>query len=367
MPFDGSGNFNRVMDWTNDAAAAIKIRADRHDQNDDDIAAGLSNTITKDGQSQPTANIPMNGKKLVNLGAPTVATDAATKAYVDTQDGLNAPKASPIFTGKVTLPTGSAALAPLNFPAAAAAPTSPVDGDIWADAVLGFRTRLSGATYTYGRLEANQTWSGTNTFTGAANTFGSGANGNTLLQGPAIEIGQTRTADGATYIDFHSQFPDVDFSARIIRNPGANGQLQLANNGTGGINIQPGAGSFTLNAAPILVTNLERLDLAAGFAQATFTNDGNKSGGVTYQPTPAGGNLRWVTNAGAFTWAADADASRAYTMVVFVTNSGTPGAVTFSGWTAVTGDSMNVTASSLFIVTITKVGGYKVLNIQQVA
>ena len=80
MPFDGSGNFNRVMNWVSDAAAGIKIVATRHDSEDDNLAAGLSNTLTKDGQSQPTANIPMNGKRLTNLGAPTAATDAATKA-----------------------------------------------------------------------------------------------------------------------------------------------------------------------------------------------------------------------------------------------------------------------------------------------
>src|SRR5688572_23474819 len=83
MPFDGSDNFNRVMNWVSDAAAAIKIVATRHDQEDDNFASGLSNTLTKDGQSQPTANIPMNGKRLINLGAPVNPADAATKAYAD--------------------------------------------------------------------------------------------------------------------------------------------------------------------------------------------------------------------------------------------------------------------------------------------
>lgn len=83
MPFDGSGNFNRVMNWVADAAAAIKIRADRHDQEDDNFAAGLSNCLTKDGQTLPTANIPMNGKKIIGLATPTLATDAVNKAYAD--------------------------------------------------------------------------------------------------------------------------------------------------------------------------------------------------------------------------------------------------------------------------------------------
>jgi Chaperone of endosialidase len=83
MPFDSSGTFNRIRSWQSDAAANIKIRADYHDAHDSDLAAGLSNVLTKDGRTQPLANIPMNQKKLINLGEPTQPTDAATKNYVD--------------------------------------------------------------------------------------------------------------------------------------------------------------------------------------------------------------------------------------------------------------------------------------------
>ncbi|MET0723072.1 MAG: tail fiber domain-containing protein [Tardiphaga sp.] len=83
MPFDSNGTFNRLHNWQSDAAAQIKIRADRHDEEDDNFASGLSGTITKDGKTQPTANLPMNQKKLTNLGEPTEPTDAVTKNYVD--------------------------------------------------------------------------------------------------------------------------------------------------------------------------------------------------------------------------------------------------------------------------------------------
>src|SRR5678816_3304048 len=86
MPFDSNGTFNRVIPggWKADAAANIKIRADRHDDEDDGFAAGLSTCITKDGRTQPTANIPMNNKKIIDLAEPTLPDDAATKNYVDT-------------------------------------------------------------------------------------------------------------------------------------------------------------------------------------------------------------------------------------------------------------------------------------------
>jgi hypothetical protein len=76
VAFNGAGAFVRVHDWTADADAAVNIRADRMDEEDDGFATGLSNCITKDGQTTVTANIPMNSHKLTGLAAPTVAGDA---------------------------------------------------------------------------------------------------------------------------------------------------------------------------------------------------------------------------------------------------------------------------------------------------
>ena len=63
MAFNGSGQFNRVMNWTATLLAGMKIRADRHDTEDDNIAAGLINCICKDGQTTPTADIKLGGKQ----------------------------------------------------------------------------------------------------------------------------------------------------------------------------------------------------------------------------------------------------------------------------------------------------------------
>ncbi len=41
-----------------------------------DLATGLSNTICKDGQSTPTANITMGGFKITNIGAASATGDA---------------------------------------------------------------------------------------------------------------------------------------------------------------------------------------------------------------------------------------------------------------------------------------------------
>jgi hypothetical protein len=47
-----------------------------------DLANGLTNTLTKDGQSTPSANIPMGGFKITGLGAATSPNDAVRLAQI---------------------------------------------------------------------------------------------------------------------------------------------------------------------------------------------------------------------------------------------------------------------------------------------
>jgi hypothetical protein len=77
LAFNGNGTFLRVMNWTNDALSGIKIRADRHDAEDDNLAQGLSQCITKDGQTTITANLPMANYRHTGVGEATAATQYA--------------------------------------------------------------------------------------------------------------------------------------------------------------------------------------------------------------------------------------------------------------------------------------------------
>lgn len=85
MAFNGSGVFVRIYNWVNDAASNIKIRADRMDNEMNGFATGLTTCITKDGQTTPTANLPMAGFAHTGVG------DGATRTYytsiAQTQDG----------------------------------------------------------------------------------------------------------------------------------------------------------------------------------------------------------------------------------------------------------------------------------------
>jgi hypothetical protein len=85
MAFNGSGTFTRLYSWVTDAGNSLKIRSDRMDADSNDIASGLSNCITKDGQQTITANIPFNNKKITGLGAGTAGTDAAQLSQVQAQ------------------------------------------------------------------------------------------------------------------------------------------------------------------------------------------------------------------------------------------------------------------------------------------
>jgi hypothetical protein len=77
MPFNGSGTFTRLRRWVNDAAASVPIRPDYHDDEDDNLAQGLSQCITKDGQTTVTANLPMATYRHTNVGAATAVNQYA--------------------------------------------------------------------------------------------------------------------------------------------------------------------------------------------------------------------------------------------------------------------------------------------------
>jgi len=88
MAYNGSGVFQRIYSWVNDAAANIKIRADRMDAEMNGFATGLSTCITKDGQTTITANLPLSGYKFTGGGVATASTEYATYGQIMTSKTL---------------------------------------------------------------------------------------------------------------------------------------------------------------------------------------------------------------------------------------------------------------------------------------
>jgi hypothetical protein len=76
MSYNGSGTFNintagqPVVTGTTITSTAFNLLTA-------DLASGLTTALTKDGQTTPTANIPMGSFKITGLGAGSAATDAA--------------------------------------------------------------------------------------------------------------------------------------------------------------------------------------------------------------------------------------------------------------------------------------------------
>lgn len=121
MPWSGSGTFNRLLSWVSDATAGIDINATRMDTDTDDIVTGLNNTRTLDGQTEPTANLPMNGFKHTGAAAASASgqyleygqtswslslgTFTNGAGFLDTSAALNVTIG---FTSSVTLTAGRA-------------------------------------------------------------------------------------------------------------------------------------------------------------------------------------------------------------------------------------------------------------------
>jgi hypothetical protein len=74
MPFNGSGTYS--LPAGNPAVTGTTISSTATNNTNTDIATALTNCLTRDGQSTPSANLPMNSKKLTGLAAGTSAGDS---------------------------------------------------------------------------------------------------------------------------------------------------------------------------------------------------------------------------------------------------------------------------------------------------
>lgn len=111
MPFNGSGTFTRVYSWVADLANGLFITASRMDADTNDIAAGLSDCITRDGQSPATADLPMGGHNFTGLSSATTTDGAATLGQLQTAQSLTQ---TGLATFAVATGTGDAMAASLS-------------------------------------------------------------------------------------------------------------------------------------------------------------------------------------------------------------------------------------------------------------
>jgi len=75
VSYNGSGTFN-INSAGQPVVSGTVISSTAFNALTADLGTGLTTALTKDGQTTPTANIPMGTYKITGLGAGTVATDA---------------------------------------------------------------------------------------------------------------------------------------------------------------------------------------------------------------------------------------------------------------------------------------------------
>ena len=102
MSYNGSGVF-QINTTGQPVVAGTVISSTAFNALTSDLATGLSTAITKDGQTTPTANIPMAGFKITGLGAATVGTDAVQYGQIQSNtDKLVTVSGTDTLTGSVT-------------------------------------------------------------------------------------------------------------------------------------------------------------------------------------------------------------------------------------------------------------------------
>jgi hypothetical protein len=304
LAFNGSGVFQRLYSWVNDAAANIKIRADRMDAEMDGFATGLSTCITKDGQTTVTANLPMATFIHTGVGAATARTHYSRTDQVQdgslnwvdgggTSDAITAAYSIPLtalIDGQLCYVRATAANAtttPTFSPSSLTARTivksgnqALVAGDIFGDGhELILRYRLSDTKWEllnpavggFATLSGNNTFSGTNTFNGTTNLKGAVAVAGTSSAGASVSLAED-TDNGTNKVTVKA--PDTlaaDYTLTLPADDGGAGEV-LATDGSGALSWQTKLATMVAGSV-VQVVQVVKSD--------TFTSSGNSYQDIT--------------------------------------------------------------------------------------
>lgn len=109
MPRAG-GIFSLIASYF--ATPGQTIRTEQHNPVLEDIAQALTGSVARDGSSPMLGNLPMNGRKITNLGAATLASDVPRFDQVlPSSPYLNAVSGLTLAANQITYATGAATAA----------------------------------------------------------------------------------------------------------------------------------------------------------------------------------------------------------------------------------------------------------------
>jgi hypothetical protein len=83
MPRNGSGTYS--LPAGNPVVTGTTISSTTHNNTMSDVATALTNSLAKDGQTTPTANLPLGGFKFTGMGTGSASTDSATLGQIQAQ------------------------------------------------------------------------------------------------------------------------------------------------------------------------------------------------------------------------------------------------------------------------------------------
>ena len=290
MSFNGSGTF-LINSTGQPVVANTVISATVFNALTADLATGLTNCITKDGQSTPTANIPMGSNKITGLANGTLVNDAATLGQVQSTAAKLIGSISGVDTVLgIMSPTLTAyAAGQLFYYIAAGANTGAVtlniDG-LGAKAV----TRDGSTALAAGDINSGEIvvviYDGTRfQMINAANSFGNTTINGTLTVTGNTTLGANVSIASALAVGGKADLPNVSAALMVaavgiitdLRASGAS--ISSANAGTAIINSlqATGASVASMNANVALLTTATVTNLTATGASIASANIGSLS------------------------------------------------------------------------------------------
>ncbi|MDE3021924.1 MAG: hypothetical protein KGI54_08700 [Pseudomonadota bacterium] len=209
MPFNGSGTFN-VYTPGNPISNGQTSDATLFNNTISDLASGLSNTLTKDGQTPATANIPMGAHKITGLAAGTTSGDAVRFDEAITTANIS--------TQVVASVTGQTATGTSLIQAASAAAARTTLGSTTVGDALFVTASASAARSTLGVTTDNAEIS----VTAASTTdIGAAASSNILITGNTTITNLGAVAAGTVRIVRFSGTPILTYNATSLILPGS--------------------------------------------------------------------------------------------------------------------------------------------------